>query len=294
MIKKNFICFCSLLKKENLYIRDTINYHKNIGFDKFILVDNNDPHTEKLSDVLQDYINSSLVEIVNAIGKSINQGLTYGYLYNKYKNKCQWLNFFDSDEYLVLYPQNGKNITIKQFLTNPRYDKCESVLINWLMYDDNDLLHYDNRTLNERFTRSDKNNPKNRFVKSITRGNLNKKLFGFDKSSHFPSNNIILCDSRGNTSKKYSEAIYPPIFEFAQVSHFSTKSTEEFVNKVKRGYPGYHFPSPEECINVYFEQNYFTEEKLKIFEDSFNQTFPQYHRRINMNNNNSTNKTTNI
>ena len=292
--KKNFICFCTLLKKENLYVRDIINYHKSIGFDKFILVDNNDPHTEKLSDVLQDYINSGLVEIENAIGKSINQGLELQYLYNKYKQKCQWLSFFDSDEFLVLYPQNGKNITIKQFLTNPRYDKCESVLFNWLMYDDNDLLHYDNRSLNERFIRFNRNNPKNKFVKPIARGGLNKKLFGFDKSCHFPSKDIILCDSSGNTSKQYSDVIDPPIFEFAQLSHFSTKSTEEFINKAKRGYAGYHFPRPEECINLYFEQNYFTEEKLKIFEDGFNQTFPEYHRRINMDNNNNTNKITNI
>ena len=42
-------------------------------------------------------------------------------MYNKYKDKCQWLNFFDSDEFLVLYPQNGKNITIQEFLNNPRY-----------------------------------------------------------------------------------------------------------------------------------------------------------------------------
>jgi hypothetical protein len=167
-----------------------VNYHKNIGFDKFILVDNNVPHTEKLSDVLQDYIDSGLVEIRDAIGKSINQGLEYRYIYRKYRHKCEWLNIFDSDEYLVLYPQNGHNITIKEFLTNQRYDKCESILINWLMYDDNDLLHYDNRSLIERFTRAQKDNPKNRFVKSITRGGLNKKLWGYDKSSHFPGNNV--------------------------------------------------------------------------------------------------------
>jgi hypothetical protein len=268
-----------LAKKENLYIRNLINYHKNIGFDKFILVDNNDLNTEKLSDVLQDYIDSGLVEIVGTIGKSINQGLTYQYLYDNYKDKCQWLNVFDSDEYLVLYPQNGHNITIKEFLTNPRYDKCESILINWLMYDDNDLLHYDNRSLIERFTRAQKDNPTNRFVKSITRGSLNKKLWGFDFSSHFPSTELVLCDSSGKTSPNYRDTIDPPIYDFAQVSHFSTKSTEEFVNKIKRGYPGEHYPNYEDSINQFFEINQFTEEKLKIFEDLLGQKFEKYHHK---------------
>ncbi len=274
--EKNFICFCALAKKENLYIRELVNYHKNIGFSKFILVDNNDVNSEKLSDVLQDYIKSGLVEIINSIGQSINQGSTYQYLYENYKDKCQWINFFDCDEYLVLYPQNGKNITIREFLENPRYDKCESILINWLMYDDNDLLHYENRTLIERFTRAVREHKANRFVKSITRGGLNRTLFGFDKSSHFPSDKLILCDSSGKTSDRYSDVIEPPIYEFAHVSHYSTKSTEEYVNKIRRRYPGVNNTNYEESIDVYFGTNKFTKEKLKIFEDSFNHKFPDY------------------
>lgn len=273
---KNFICFCMLAKKENLYIRDLVSYHKNIGFDKFILVDNNYPNEERLSDVLQDFIKNNTVTILNYRGISINQGLTYQYIYNNYKDKCQWLNFFDSDEYLVLYPENGKNITIQEFLNNPRYAHCESILINWLMYDDNDLLHYDNRPLNIRFTRADKNYRSNIYVKSITRGGLQKTLFGFDKSSHFPSNELILCDSSGRTSQHYSDVINPPVFEYAQVSHFSTKSTEEFINKMKRGYPGEHFSKKEDGVKLYFALNKFTQEKLKLFEDTFNQTFSQF------------------
>ena len=275
---KHFICFCMLVKRENLYMRDIIGYHKNIGFDKFILVDNNYPNEERLSDVLQDYINNNMVTILDYRGISINQGLIYQDIYNNYTNKCQWLNFFDSDEFLVLYPQNGKNITIQEFLNNPRYAQCESILINWLFYDDNDLLHYDNRSLIERFTREHKEFNGNRFVKSITRGGLNKTLFGFDKSCHFPGKELILCDSSGKNSKNYADVVYPPVFEFAQISHFATKSTEEYINKMKRGYAGEHYTKNEINVDSYFSLNKFTEEKLKIFENVLNQTFSKYHK----------------
>ena len=51
-----FCCFCSMGKQENLYARELINYYLNLGIKKLVLGDNNLPNTEKLSDVLQDYI----------------------------------------------------------------------------------------------------------------------------------------------------------------------------------------------------------------------------------------------
>jgi hypothetical protein len=58
-------------KKENLYSRQLISYYLNLGVEKFVFGDNNDPNTEKLSDVLQDYINNGTVDIIDIIGSSI-------------------------------------------------------------------------------------------------------------------------------------------------------------------------------------------------------------------------------
>ena len=89
-----FICFCIMGKKENLYAREMVEHHKNIGFDKFVILDNNVANTEKFSDVLQDYIDDDLVEIEDKIGVLINQGEAFQYLYEKNKNRCKWLTFF--------------------------------------------------------------------------------------------------------------------------------------------------------------------------------------------------------
>ena len=62
-------------KKENLYSRQFISYYLNLGVD---------PNTEKLSDVLQDYISNGTVDIIDIIGSSIGQSAFYGELYQKY------------------------------------------------------------------------------------------------------------------------------------------------------------------------------------------------------------------
>ena len=35
---------------------------------------------------------------------------------------------------------------LQQFLSNQIFSKCESISFNWLIYTDNDLIFYDNRT----------------------------------------------------------------------------------------------------------------------------------------------------
>ena len=67
--------------------------------------------------------------------------------------------------------EDGKNLVLKDFLSNKIFEKCEAIAFNWLLYTDNDLSHYDNRTLLERFTNPKPEAHGNVFVKPIIRGN---------------------------------------------------------------------------------------------------------------------------
>ena len=69
--EKYFACICTTGKRENLYAKQFIDYYISIGFDKFILGENNSPNTEKLSDILQEYINNKKVDIIDIIGISM-------------------------------------------------------------------------------------------------------------------------------------------------------------------------------------------------------------------------------
>ena len=62
----------------------------------------------------------------------------------------------------------------------------------------------------------------------------------------------------------------PPLFKYAYLMHFNTRTAEEFVQKIKRRYPPNKFLQLNDKIKTFFTINKFTEEKLQFFEKSFN------------------------
>ena len=264
-------------KQENKYVRELIAYYINLGVEKFVIGDNNLPNTEKFSDILQDYINNGTVDIIDIIGKSISQASFFGIMYEKYKTKCEWLTFFDFDEYLVMHFNQEKNLTIKEFVTNQIFNNCDSILFNWLTYTDNDLVYYDNRTQLERFTKPDFSCTDNIYVKSIIRGNMTKKVFETGKTNHRPNLELNICDSMGVQIDYLEEILNPPRLKNAYLMHFSKKTAEEFVEKIKRGSPENPPVDIDSKVEEFFSLNKFTQEKLKIFEVKFNRTFEKYH-----------------
>ena len=78
------------------------------------------------------------------------------------------------------------------------------------------------------------------------------------------------------------DSIYPPRLKYAYLKHYSKKIAEEYVTKVLKGIPGYHYTKNnqdiENSVNSFFQSNKFTKEKLKIFEDKFKTIFPRFHR----------------
>ena len=273
--KKNyFACFCSKARQENRYARQLIPYYLKLGVNKFIFLDNNLNNTEKLSDVLGDYKKSGLVDIYDLFGSKIGQSEFFEIVYEKYKNKCKWFLFFDFDEYLEMHFENNKSLILNEFLPNPIFNNCEAILFNWLIYSDNDLVYYDNRSLLERFTEPYFACQANMIVKPIVRGGLNKTIFYPNSSNHVPHRNVTICDSMGRRMINYNNlAINPPIFKYGFLKHFNTKTADEYSDKIKRG-ANRNLPyNINERVKTFFKYNKFTEEKMKVFEKKLNKTF---------------------
>ena len=272
-----FACFCGMGSQENKYARQLIDYYINIGVEKFILADNNLPNTEKLSDVLQDYISNGTVDIIELFGSTLGQSEFGQSMYEKYKTKCGWFLFFDFDEYLEVFFEKNKTLKLQQFLSSSIFSKCESILFNWLIYNDNDLIQYDNRTLLERFPIPNMRDRDNVFVKPVVRGNLNKTIFYFNTSNHVPSSNLTICNSIGKKIRMYNAySVAPLVHKYGYLKHFTTKTVEEFCAKTKRGRPrGKKYIIPDR-VKLFFRHNNFTKEKLKFLEKSFNMSFNNY------------------
>ena len=88
-------------RMENDYIREWVEYNKNIGFDKICLFDNNFDGEQDFHGVIGDYIDSGYVILKNYRNKICCQLEAYTECYAEYGNDYDWLAFFDCDEFLT-------------------------------------------------------------------------------------------------------------------------------------------------------------------------------------------------
>ena len=272
---KYFFCFSSIGKLENNYVNELVDYYKNIGVDKFILGDNNDKDSERLSQVLQKEINEGLVDILDYTGRRKHQTDFFKDSYEMYKDKCRWISFYDFDEFLEI-KEGNKTTTVQSYFSEEKFGKCDVILINWLVYNDNDLLKYDNRLVQERFTNALYNCKDNVFVKSIIKGNIRFNPWDTDQTSHRPNHHMKTCLYNGERAKTFNDVYRPPKIDVAHIKHYVTKTVEEYIlNKHKRGYTS-RFIDHELWVDNFFSFNKVTKEKVKFIEKTLNKSFPKY------------------
>ena len=142
------------------------------------------------------------VKIIDIHGFESAQLPSYNDCYKKYGNEFDFILFLDFDEFVQI--ENNKDINT--YLYNNRFEKCETIVLNWVVYGDNDLVKYDNRTLVERFKKPYGNKKKG---KCIVRTNISKLIITY---SHKIGINIkYFCDSNGNRiCQRYLDKFNPP------------------------------------------------------------------------------------
>ena len=270
------ICIVTTAKYENLYARQYVEYYLKLGVDKFYIGDDNPENTENLFDVLDDYIKKGIVDVETMCARNLTQIYFYEYSFRALKLRCNWIMYIDMDEYLEF---TDKNMTIKSYLHMPVFDKCDTVKIHWLPYDDNDLVYYDNRTLIERLNHSVNLNDFTRYHKSIVRGKDYKGTV-FDDSIHQPNTSTVSeqCDALGNFERLKLGYLGSPKYKYGYFRHFTYKTAEEFSLKMLRGDNERVKYNYEKSLEQFFKLNKFTKEKLGVIEEILNRTFPEYHK----------------
>ena len=265
--KTGKIALCCIAKMENDYIRFFVEYYKNLHFDKIFIYDNNDIAGEKFEYVINDYIQSGFVEIVDFRGRECVQLSAYQDCYNKHNKEYDWIAFFDIDEFLTI---SDGNDDIHKFLNKKEFLPYQLLHINWKIYGDNDLLDNDERNVIERFVEPLPYNtrmyssdlPENNHIKSIVRGGLT--YVRWNDTPHTPiCIDYHCCNPLGepvNTNSPFQN--YD--FSVAFIRHYSTKTIGEWVrNKMKRGIPDRSVESWKETHNLelFFKYNRRTDEK---------------------------------
>ena len=252
------ICLCTLGKKENRYIREYITYYQKYGIDQIFLYDNNDEDDERFEEVIYDYIEQGFVKLFNWRGRQREQLNILNHCYANNYEKFDWLIFYDLDEYINLKRYSN----IKEFLNEKKFNKCEIIYLNWIIHTDNNLIHYDNRTLHERFPiieQKARNHNKNYFipVKSILRGHIPNITIN---CLHKLNSKLIPCNGFGDKPKLVSYSMEPD-FKYYFIDHFYFKSLEEFTEKLNRGSARTYDDMNMKLVKLY---RYFTMNEINI------------------------------
>jgi len=270
------VALCTMGKKENLYVSEFVGYHLKIGIDHIFIYDDNEPNEEKIKDAIPNEYKNRTTVIENLKKLNLfNQPDSFTHCYQNNIKKFDWFVMVDMDEFV--YIVNG---TLKDYLVNNKFNKCDFIRLHWVSTNDNGLVHYDNRSLFERFK------PPyfiDTFIKTIVKGNIPKLKYWVHSPQLSPERKISCINTGDLFDGNYlSEGCHKINVEKSFVIHFRFKSTEELIAKYKRGLSNW-FGNRENEVSVlnrklyeYFEQNEITFEKLDYVEKELNITLLYY------------------
>lgn len=261
------ILLCCIGRLENAYIKEFVEYYKILGVTNICLFDNNYDGEEDFNDVIGDYIKDGFVILKDYRNRKVCQLDAYNECYKTYGGEYDWIAFFDIDEFMFI----NCNKTIGEYLARPEFNEYDMLHINCLLFGDGGQLRNDGRYLLHRITQPlDINHsteykfPDNFHVKSIIRGGLKEVLWTC--TPHTPVCNIKCCNSFGILCDGNSPFVGYD-FRNAGIRHFTTKTAEEYAQKIKKGFPDANPKTKVDMVELFFKRNEVTPEKVAIFKE---------------------------
>lgn len=271
------IALVLMIKNENNYIKEFLDYYKKIGVDTIHVCDNNDIDGESPMHIIEPYINDGFVQYWDIRGLKKYQLENYVKMYEILKDRYDWILFFDTDEFLVF---NNNFTNIKDWLSQDKFKYANQVLINWVNYGDNDILDINNDYSVFKFVRSCKecgyipadhpsilistNLDADYVVKCIVRGGLKNIIF---KSTHYA---ITPNTVNVNGDKIVCNMYQPEHIDDVVINHYATKTLEEYLLRCNGDVK---FANDTILINskllAFFSKSRYTTQKYEIIRKKY-------------------------
>lgn len=249
------VAVCAIVRNENRYLREWIEWHKGLGVEKFFIYDNGHGNDENPRDVIGDDLQVVIMDWRDRDGNT--QCEAYDDCYREHGSEFAWMGFIDIDEFVRSErPLPDVLDTIE----------ADVVAFSWRMMTDNGLVHYDDRPVQERFTQPAEDlKPETQFVKSFVRGGI--EGLSFDKDPHMPHHPALeVVNPDGGKAPQCS--VGTGSREVAWIDHHFTKTAEEFAQKVSRSWPAIHderiIEKEKNAANHFFRFNDRTPEKEAV------------------------------
>ncbi len=219
------VTLCLMVRDEKDYVCEWLAYHRSIGFDTIIVIDNES--TDGTQDILQKLARAGLIELMAWRTRSDGYNQMMAYKAASSRVETEWLMFLDTDEFLVLHEDHE----IGRFLH--RFGPDVSLVgLNWRIFGTSgQATYYPDPVFLRFFLASPIGFDANRHLKYIVR--TSRLIDPYVHCAKVSGGRIV--NDRGEdlaiTSHTWSEGVS---HSRAQVNHYLLRSRAEFAAKAAR------------------------------------------------------------
>jgi len=218
----DFLNLCLIVKDENKYLQEWVDYHTLIGVERFIVYDNGS--NISVRETLVEDIARGRVIVIDFPGKKA-QMTSYAHCLHFYGKHAQWIGFIDIDEFIV--PKTTTDL--REFLED--YEAFGAIAIHWVIFGASGHKKEPQGPQYKNFIKETENDfPPNHYVKSIVQPRYTVYPMGVHYFHHFPKHPVV-----NENFLPISGFDTPRSAKKIQLNHYFCRSEEEFRRKLKRG-----------------------------------------------------------
>ncbi len=253
-----YLSLCLIIKDENPYLKEWLDYHILLGIDHFWIYDNESQ--EPVVNAIPEYIKKGWVTVNPIRGKGM-QLYAYDHCIQTYGYLTKWIGFIDTDEFLV--PKTTK--TIPEFLVD--FEDFGGLAVSSVFFgaDGNKDRPLCGQVAGY-LARSSDDFSMNRLIKSIVQPD--KVVFPISPH-HFMYKEGFFCVNE--KIDRVDTQFFPCNVKKIQLNHYFTRSMFEWKEKMSRGRGDMGNPySDQRWVNIDKNSRIVDETALRLMVDRMN------------------------
>ncbi|SDF87844.1 Glycosyltransferase family 92 [Dyadobacter soli] len=218
-----YLSVCCIVKDENDYLPEWLDYHRKIGAGHCYIYDNGSKTPVK--ELIDALGYAGFVTVTRIPGQNMHVK-AYQHCLDNFGYKSRWIAFIDMDEFIV--PKN-ESANLPEFLE--KYENYGGLGLSWLIFGSNNHISKPAGSQLQNFTRrSEISFPPNRHIKSIVQPRHVRSAY---KSHCFKFKPGFSCVNEHFVP--IEEAVADVSVDTIQLNHYYCRSLEEYHQKMERG-----------------------------------------------------------
>lgn len=221
-----YAALCCIAKDEDLFLKEWLAYHSLIGFEHFIIYDNNS--ATPIAELLDGFAGPEHLTILRNTNEQ-SQFVAYAHCLERFGPLFRWIAFLDLDEFIRISPAHIPQVDVRDLLAE--YEAYAGLGLNWRTFSSSGQENTPDGLVTEAYTDWFEDNL---HIKSIVQPALVNGCAGPHSFYPLPGHHAVNAD-HFPIPRGFPATL--PATAKACVNHYYFKSRECFERKIAKGNP---------------------------------------------------------